>query len=208
MKGYSLTKSETSDQVKDWGFRFFQISLFQMSGAQNVGPPAQGNLPLQGGAPPQGAAPPQGVNPPQVVPAPVDAAAGAPQGVPAPQGVFPPQGVAPNLLQGAPHQIPGFQGQAQGFVGAGGLGPFAVNGNGMNNVQLNGNMFMNIAAFADHKANLAMQTVDTLAKAQKRADRWSRDLCIKQEKAQFRSPSDKKAIEYLVEEKFDLKELL
>ena len=167
MKGYSLTKSETSDQVKDWGFRFFQISLFQMSGAQNVGPPAQGNLPLQGGAPPQGAAPPQGVNPPQVVPAPVDAAAGAPQGVPAPQGVFPPQGVAPNLLQGAPHQIPGFQGQAQGFVGAGGLGPFAVNGNGMNNVQLNGNMFMNIAAFADHKATWQCKLLIRLLKLRK-----------------------------------------
>ena len=38
-----------------------------------------------------------------------------------------------------------------------------------------------------------------------RADRWSRDLKINLEKANFRAPGDKKAVSYLVEEKFELK---
>ena len=78
----------------------------------------------------------------------------------------------------------------------------------MNNVQFNANFAMNMAAIADQRAILAMQTCGTLAKAQMRADRWSRDLKINQEKAKFRAPGNKKAVSYLVEEKFYLKELL
>ena len=92
-------------------------------------------------------------------------------------------------------------------VGQGGLGPAAVLGNGMNNVHLNANFAMNVAAMADQRASLAMQACGQLTKAQVKADRWSRDLQINQENAKFKAPADKKAIAYLVEEKFDLKEL-
>ena len=88
-------------------------------------------------------------------------------------------------MQGAPPQITGLQGQAQGLVGAGGLGPFAVICNGMNNVQLNGNMFMNVTAFVEHKASLAMQTVDTLAKSSEESRSLDKRPQYKQEKAQF-----------------------
>ena len=56
----------------------------------------------------------------------------------------------------------------------------------MNNVQLDANFAMNVAAMADQRAFLALQTCGTLAKAQMRADRWSRDLKINQEKAKYR----------------------
>ena len=127
MYGYSLTKSEMSDEVKDWGFRFFRSRCFRCLECCS----AQGNLPLQGGAPPLSVAPHQGV------PAPLDAAA-APQGapvhlhevlppqgiallqvVPPPQGAALPQGFVPDLVQGDPPQISGLQIQAQGLVDAG-----------------------------------------------------------------------------------------
>lgn len=55
----------------------------------------------------------------------------------------------------------------------------------MNNVQLNGNMFMNISAFVEHKASLAMQTVDTLAKSSEESRSLDKRPQYKQEKAQF-----------------------
>ena len=56
----------------------------------------------------------------------------------------------------------------------------------MNNVQLDANFAMNVAAMADQRAISSLQTCGTLAKAQTRADRWSRNLKIKQEKAKYR----------------------
>ena len=72
----------------------------------------------------------------------------------------------------------------------------------------NPNIALNAATMADQKASLAMQTCSTLAKVQIRTERWSRDLKINQEKAKYKSPADKKAVGYLIEEKFDLNELL
>ena len=161
---------------------------------------------------------PRNVNmPPQVVaaPPPQDVAAPPPQNViPPPQNVGPPP--AQNVLPQNPAPLPpghGLPAQPVGHglglpVGQGGQGQAAaVLGNGMNNVHMNANFAMNLAAMADHRASLAMQACGTLAKAQIKADRWSRDLKINQEKAKFKAPADKKAISYLVEEKFDLKEL-
>ena len=72
----------------------------------------------------------------------------------------------------------------------------------------NANFALNAASMADQKASLAMKTCSTLAKVQIRTERWSRDLKINQERAKYKSPSDKKAVGYLIEEKFDLNELL
>ena len=176
-----------------------------MSNIPNVGVVSPRNAFM----PPQNAVLP----PPQnaVLPQPQNAAPPPPHQVLQPQNVVPldPPGVlAPPDDQGLQGQPP--LGQGPGLPGGqGGQGPAAaVLGNGMNNVHMNANFAMNLAAMADHRASLAMQACGTLAKAQIKADRWSRDLKINQEKAKFRAPADKKAVSYFVEEKFDLKELL
>lgn len=152
-------------------FQVFQILLFQTSGTTPQGVPPTQAAAVQGVPPPQGIGPPLAVPAPQAVPnhqgflppLPVAAEQGVPppQGSAPPQGVAPPQGIHPNLLLGAIPQIPGVHNQAQGPAGAGGLGHFASNGN----------MAMNLAAFTDHKASLAISPIGMLAKAQKRADR-------------------------------------
>ena len=75
------------------------------------------------------------------------------------------------------------------------------------NALLNANYAMNSAAWAEQKARLASQQCEALAKSYAKTERWSRDLRINQEKAKYKAPADKKAVEYLVEEDFDLREL-
>ena len=77
----------------------------------------------------------------------------------------------------------------------------------MNNVVLNNNYAVNTARYAEQQSRMAAQHCESLAKANARTERWSRDLRITQEKAKYKTPADKKAIEYLTEERFDLKEL-
>jgi hypothetical protein len=105
--------------------------------------------------------------------------------------------------------------QGQGFGGGhmnwGGMGfmpgQFAVNGHGMQNVNLNANYALNAANLAEQQARLATQNCNNLAKSFVKTERWSRDLKIVQETAKYKSPADKKAVEYLMEENFDLKEM-
>ena len=82
-----------------------------------------------------------------------------------------------------------------------------MHGPGMNNVILNNNYAVNTARWAEQQARMASQHCENLAKAHARTERWSRDLKITQEKGKFKTPADKKVIEYLTEERFDLKEL-
>ena len=77
-----------------------------------------------------------------------------------------------------------------------------------NTAHRNVNLGFSAAAMAEQKANLALQTCGAVAKVQIRNERWSRDLKITQEKEKYKAPADKKAVGYLIEEKFDLKELL
>jgi len=102
------------------------------------------------------------------------------------------------------------QAQAQAYawqqygVGGGGV-PGGQDGNG--NALMNANFAINSAAWAEQQAKLASQQCDALAKSYAKTERWSRDLKITQEKAKYKSPADKKAVEYLIEEDFDLREL-
>ena len=115
----------------------------------------------------------------------------------------PPQGLNQDLSAHAP----GGQGPPQ-LAGIQGL-QLSLDGNPSTNAARgNQNLALNAAAMADQKASLAMRTCDTLAKVQIRTERWSRDLKINQERAKYKSPADKKAVGYLIEEKFDLNELL
>ena len=197
-----------------------------MSNLDQIGgpPPTIVVPPLQNAAPP----PQNAVPPPQNAVPPLQNAVPLPQiAAPSPQNAAVPLPPQHGNLQNAPLS-PGLLAQVAGLnipqagqinaniQGVGGIGPqvpdslgaarpAAVQGHGMNNVQFNANFGMNMAAIADQRAILDMQTCGTLAKAQMRADRWSRDLKINQETAKFRAPGDNKAVSYLVEEKFELK---
>ena len=99
---------------------------------------------------------------------------------------------AANGQQPAPDaQIPVLQanpvGQPQG------VGPhqFAVLGHGMPNV-LNYNVAFQAAIRAQGQANVALDSCMRLAKIQARADRGTREMRVKQEKAKYRNPADKK----------------
>ena len=151
--------------------------------------------PLQNAAPP----PQSAVPPPQNAVPPLQNAVPLPQiAAPSPQNAAVPLPPQHGNLQNAPLS-PGLLAQVAGLnipqagqinaniQGVGGIGPqvpdslgaarpAAVQGHGMNNVQFNANFGMNMAAIADQRAILDMQTCGTLAKAQMRADRWSRDL--------------------------------
>ena len=107
-----------------------------------------------------------------------------------------------NSGKGAPisPRLPGILGLQQ--KAAGGNHPIFAN-IGHRNV----NLGFSAAAMAEQKANLALQTCGAVAKVQIRTERWARDLKINQEKGKYRAPADKKAVGYLIEEKFDLKEL-
>ena len=164
--------------------------------------------------------PPPGV----AQPPPPGVAQPPPHGVPLPQqpAVMPQQ---PPLVGGGaqlpfqpPQQQggPGFAGVpplGQGFAGhmnwggAMGYGQYAVNGHGMQNVQWNGYHAYNAASVAEQQARLAMQNCKDLAQRFVKTERWSRDLKIEQETSKYKSPADKKAVQYLMEEHFDLKEL-
>ena len=50
------------------------------------------------------------------------------------------------------------------------------------------------AAMAQVQAGFAIKSCENLAKAQARADRWTRDLKIRQVKEEFKTPADKKVI--------------
>lgn len=194
--------------------------LFQMSGANN----ANQQQPQQGPQAPQQqaqgavlglpqhqaggqAAPPVPVAPPP--PPPPGAALGHGPFVQGAigQGAFA-QGAFAQGAQGAFAQGAGNFQQAQawqqfGLGGAGGPGGQNVHGNAL----LNANYAMNSAAWAEQQARLASQQCEALAKSYAKTERWSRDLRINQEKAKYKAPADKKAVEYLVEEDFDLREL-
>ena len=110
---------------------------------------------------------------------------------------------AENSGAGAPisPRLPGIMGLQQ--MAAGGNLPI-FDHTGHRNV----NLGFSAAAMAEQKASLALQTCGAVAKVQIRNERWSRDLKITQEKEKYNAPADKKAVGYLIEEKFDLKELL
>jgi len=174
------------------------VLLFQMSGANN----ANQQLPQQGFQGPQQQAQgavlglPQHQAGGQAVP-PVPAA--PPQGA---QGGYA-QGVQGAFAQGAGNFQQAQAWQQFGLGGAGGPGGHNVNGNAL----LNANYALNSAAWAEAQARLASQQCEALAKSYAKTERWSRDLRINQEKAKYKAPADKKAVEYLVEEDFDLREL-
>ena len=108
-----------------------------------------------------------------------------------------------NSGAGAPisPRLPGILGLQQ--KAAGGNHPILHN-----TAHRNVNLGFSAAAMAEQKANLALQTCGAVAKVQIRTERWSRDLKISQEKGKYKAPADKKAVGYLIEENFDLKELL
>ena len=54
------------------------------------------------------------------------------------------------------------------------------------------NNALQAAAMAQAQAGFAIQSCENLAKAQARADRWTRDLKIRQVKDEFKTPADKK----------------
>lgn len=87
------------------------------------------------------------------------------------------------------------------------MGAGGVHGLGMQNVYANANYAVNSATWAQQQAILAVHSCEVLAKAQAKSERWAKDLKIAQVKARFENPGDKKAVEYLTEEKFDLKEM-
>jgi len=118
--------------------------------------------------------------------------------------------VQPQHFGGAGHGFAGFN-QGQGYVGQQNFGAvpgqYAVYGHGMYNVQHNANFAWTAASIADQKARMAMQNCDNLAKTFAKNERWAKDLKINQEMVKYKSPADKKAVKYLMEEQFDLKEL-
>ena len=80
-------------------------------------------------------------------------------------------------------------------------------GHGMHNVYLNTNFAVNAAMRAEHQSRLVTENYESLAKAHARSERWSCDLKINQEIVKYKSPADKMAVGYLIEEHFVLKEL-
>ena len=108
--------------------------------------------------------------------------------------------------RGHPHQIPGFPFYpAQNYFGqAQGQAPQWVGGQGFYD---NMNNYMNRAVVAEQQAKIAIQNCESLKGAQVRADRWAKDIKIKQEQDKYKSPADKRPVGYLMEEYFDLKEL-
>ena len=173
----------------------FQVFSDNMSAQQNAQPP-----------PPPAAVepPPPGVQPP------------APGGPLVPPPVVPQHphhvgGGGAQLPPHVPHQgAPGFGGQMNWGGGMGfmpGPGQYAINGHGMQNVYLNNNYALNAANLAEQQARMAVQNCKNLAKSFVKTERWARDLKIEQETTKYKSPADKKAVEYLMEEHFDLKEM-
>ena len=113
-------------------------------------------------------------------------------------------GQLPGGFQGAQNWQPP---QNLGGAAVPGFNQAAVLGHGMNNVYMNANFAVNAAMRAEHQSRLVSEHYESLAKAQARTERWSRDLKINQEIAKYKSPADKMAVGYLIEEHFDLKEL-
>ena len=150
------------------GFQVFQLFLFQMSKLPEAIPPSNAEAPLQNAVPHlQNAVPlrrmqfrPQWLqltlllkpSPPQVANF---------QSVPLQPGLL---AQVAGLHLPEPAQGVGVQGP-QVHVAPGGVGPAVVQGHGMNNVQLDANFAMNVAAMADQRAFLSLQTCCRLAKA-------------------------------------------
>ena len=155
--------------MKDWrfsGFSAFPISDVQTSrsipSSKCRGTPAEcRTTSAECSAPPQNAVPP-----------PVNAADAPPQAIAPPQVAnFQSVPLQPGILDQVaglhlpePAQGVGVQGP-QSHVAPGGVGPAVVQGHGMNNVKLDANFAMNVAAMADQRAFLSLQTCCRLAKA-------------------------------------------
>ena len=154
--------------------------------------------------------------PPQVEPlSPVQPQAGPLHPVQPHVGLPPPaQGyMQPGQHNLVPPQVPlhgfGFVGQGQAQNGGQGQQfPYPAYGYQMPYYDAyNGNYAINRANYAEQQTLLVSQQLKALKVDQAASTRFTQDLKIRQEQATYRTPSDKRAVGYLVEEQFDLKEL-
>lgn len=120
------------------------------------------------------------------------------------QGLQQPQGVQQGVQQPPP---PGVQQFLPPPLFPGQLGAGQQLQGSVHSALWNSHYAFSSARWAESQALSATQSCAALAKSMVKNERWARDLKISQEQSKFKSPGDRKAISYLLEEQFDLKEL-